>query len=95
MTDSTLLLLAFGVFSTALVLIYLLALWTRPVWAWLATLGLGVAAIACVMQSERLAQTGIGDTPGVGALILSGIFGIATMGGLIGAAYGTWRVSQR
>lgn len=90
-TDSLLLLLAFGTFSTALVLSYLVALWTRPLFAWLIALGGGAATIASIVLSEAQAQSGTGATPGAGTLILAGVLGIATMGALIGAGYGTWK----
>lgn len=89
-TDNTLLLLAFGTFSTALVLCYLIAHWTRPLFAWTLVLLGGAATIGCVVASEVQADSATGTT-GAGVLILAGIIGIATMGALIGAGYGTWK----
>jgi hypothetical protein len=98
--DNTLLLSAFVVFSVAVILIYLVAIWLRPLWAWLLT-GLGAAAtIGCFAASEAQARAALASTatnsqtPGLALLILAAICGIATAGGLVGAGYGTWRFGR-
>lgn len=94
MSDNSLLLLAFGVFSTALVLVYLMALWTRPRLAWAACIALVAGSLGCFVLSEQQATQGGGEIPGLGAFILGAILAIAAVGGLIGAAYGTWKARR-
>jgi hypothetical protein len=95
MTDNTLVLLAFGVFSTALVLIYLLAIWVAPRLAWAAGLGLVVSSVASFVMSSQQAAAGGEGNPGVRAFLLGAILAIAAIGGLVGAAYGTWKAGHR
>ena len=95
MSDNSLVLLAFGVFSTALVLVYLLALWIRPRAAWVASVVLVAGSIACFVVSEQQAQAGGSEIPGLGPFILGAILAIAAVGGLVGAAYGTWKAAHR
>jgi hypothetical protein len=95
MTDNTLVLLAFGVFSTALVLVYLIAIWVAPRLSWVAGLGLVVASVVSFMVSSQQAATGTEGNPGIRAFLLGAILGIAAVGGLVGAAYGTWKAGHR
>lgn len=95
MNDNSLVLLAFGVFSTALVLLYLLAIWVAPRLSWLAGLGLVLASVACFVLSSRQAASGLGNNPGIEAFLLGAIFGIAAIGGIVGALYGTWKARNR
>jgi hypothetical protein len=95
MTDNTLVLLAFGVFSTALVLVYLIAIWVAPRLSWLAGLGLVVASVVSFVVSSQQAAGGVGENPGIRAFLLGAILGIAAVGGIVGAAYGTWKAGHR
>jgi hypothetical protein len=95
MNDNTLLLLAFGVFSTALLLAYLLAIWITPRLAWIASLALVLGSVILFALSSQQAAVGSGENPGIGAFILGAIFGIAAVGGLVGAGYGTWKARHR
>jgi hypothetical protein len=95
MSDNSLVLLAFGVFSTALVLVYLLALWVRPRVAWVAAVMLVAGSIACFIVSEQQARSGAGEIPGLGPFILGAILAIAAVGGLVGATYGAWKARHR
>jgi hypothetical protein len=95
MTDNTLVLLAFGVFSTALVLVYLLAIWVAPRLAWVVGLGLGVASVGAFVLSSQQAAAGGEGNPGIGAFLLGAILAIAAVGGVVGAAYGTWKARHR
>jgi hypothetical protein len=95
MNDNTLLLLAFGVFSTALVLVYLLAIWVAPRLAWVAGLGLVVASVSSFIMSSQQAAAGGEGNPGIRAFLLGAIFAIAAVGGIVGAAYGTWKAGHR
>ncbi|MCU0801986.1 MAG: hypothetical protein MUD11_09435 [Rhodobacteraceae bacterium] len=90
-TENALLLLAFGTFSTAFVLTYLVALWTRPRLAWAAVVVGALATGGMVLLSEMQAQSAQGETPGAATLIMAGVLGIATIGALVGAGYGTWK----
>jgi hypothetical protein len=91
MGDDMLALLAFGVFSTALVLVYLLALWVRPRAAWAVVIALVAASITSFVMSEQQAAVSLGENLGLRALVLGAILAIAAIGGLVGAAYGTWK----
>lgn len=95
MNDNTLLLLAFGVFSTALVLVYLLAIWVAPRLGWLAGVALVAGSVIAFFVSSQQATTGSGANPGMPAFLLGAIFGIAAVGGLVGAVYGTWKARHR
>jgi hypothetical protein len=95
MSDNFLLLMAFGVFSTALVLVYLIALWVTPRLAWVAGLGLAVASVVSFVVSSQQAATGTEGNPGIRAFLLGAILAIAAVGGLVGAAYGTWKAGHR
>ena len=95
MTDNTLLLLAFGVFSTALVLVYLIAIWVAPRLAWVAGLGLVVSSTGSFVLSSQQAAAGGEGNPGVRAFLLGAILGIAAVGGMVGAVYGTWKARHR
>ncbi|MGL4319866.1 MAG: hypothetical protein ACRCS3_03315 [Paracoccaceae bacterium] len=95
MTDNTLVLLAFGVFSTALVLVYLLAIWVAPRISWLAGVGLIVASVVSFVISSQQAAAGAGENPGIRAFLLGAILGIAAVGGVVGAVYGTWKARHR
>lgn len=94
MTDSSLVLLAFAVFSTALVLVYLVALWIRPRAAWAATIVLVATSVGCFVLSEQQAAAGVGDSPGLRTILLGAILAIAGIGAMIGAGYGTWKARQ-
>jgi hypothetical protein len=95
MNDNTLVVLAFGVFSTALFLVYLLAIWVSPRLAWVAGLALATGSVISFALSSQQAATGSGENLGIGAFILGAIFGIAAVGGLFGAVYGTWKARRR
>jgi hypothetical protein len=95
MNDNTLVLLAFGVFSTALVLVYLIAIWVTPRLSWLAGLALVLASVLSFGLSSRQAASAAGANPGIEAFLLGAIFGIAAIGGIVGAAYGTWKARHR
>lgn len=95
MSDNSLVVLAFGVFSAALVLHYLLAMWIRPRAAWVAAVVLVAGSIGCFIVSEQQANAGGGDMPGLRPFILGAILAIAAVGGLVGAAYGTWKAGHR
>jgi hypothetical protein len=100
MTDNSLLLLAFGVFSTALVLVYLLALWVRPRAAWGTSVVLVVGSIGSFVISEQQVAQDIGSVgatamPGLRLFILGAVLAIAAVGAVVGAGYGTWRARQR
>jgi hypothetical protein len=95
MSNNALLLLAFGVFSTALVLVYLLAIWVAPRLAWVAGLALVLASLLSFLVSSQQVAARVGDNPGIGAFILGAILAIAAVGGLVGAGYGTWKAGHR
>lgn len=95
MSDNFLVLLAFGVFSTSLVLVYLLALWVRPVASWGAALILVAASLACFLVSEQQAAVDQGENPGLQAIILGAILAISAVGAFVGAVYGSWKAGHR
>ncbi len=95
MTDNTLVLLAFGVFSTALVLVYLIAIWIAPRLAWVAGLALVIASVVSFVLSSQQAAAGGDGNPGIRAFLLGAILGIAAVGGVVGAVYGTWKARHR
>jgi hypothetical protein len=95
MNDNTLLLLAFGVFSTALVLVYLIAIWVAPRLSWVAGLGLVVSSVVSFVISSQQAAAGGEGNPGIRTFILGAVLGIAAIGGIVGAAYGTWKARHR